>query len=325
MLDIDDAILATTTITPGKLSLGDSVTPAAAQGRRGWGDDDDDNDPSPTLTIANTSPRTIDVRPLPRPRARRRGPRHPDRASRERSGDGRLQPARQPRDVGDRARVRAGEGRGQHHPQRGALRGRALRRLSRVHARRRRSAAAGPLRRLQGRLPGDPRDHARPRAASRGWPARPASRSTRPRTSDRSTPSRRRERRSPWPRRRSPRTRAGPVTRNGADRPFVLDALEPAGAPDPPRGLQRAPAHEPRRGVRPGLRRPQRVRKPAHPAVGARDRAAAGRHDAGWGTTGSGCPTASTTSVMTVEKALAERGTPKETWTSPTFRIDRAQ
>ena len=27
--------------------------------------------------------------------------------------------------------------------------------------------------------------------------------------------------------------------------------------------------------------------------------------------------------VMTVEKALAERGTPKETWTSPTFRIRR--
>src|SRR6185436_1761042 len=58
MLDIDDAILATTTITPGKLSLGDSVTPADAQGQRGWGDDDDDTDPSPTLTITNTSPRT---------------------------------------------------------------------------------------------------------------------------------------------------------------------------------------------------------------------------------------------------------------------------
>jgi hypothetical protein len=27
--------------------------------------------------------------------------------------------------------------------------------------------------------------------------------------------------------------------------------------------------------------------------------------------------------VMTVEKALAERGTPTETWRSPTFRIDR--
>jgi hypothetical protein len=27
--------------------------------------------------------------------------------------------------------------------------------------------------------------------------------------------------------------------------------------------------------------------------------------------------------VMTVEKALAERSTPKETWTSPVFRIDR--
>jgi hypothetical protein len=29
--------------------------------------------------------------------------------------------------------------------------------------------------------------------------------------------------------------------------------------------------------------------------------------------------------VMTVEKALAERGTPTETWTSPTFKIDRAR
>jgi subtilisin family serine protease len=29
--------------------------------------------------------------------------------------------------------------------------------------------------------------------------------------------------------------------------------------------------------------------------------------------------------VMTVERALAERGTPTETWTSPTFRIDRAR
>ena len=27
--------------------------------------------------------------------------------------------------------------------------------------------------------------------------------------------------------------------------------------------------------------------------------------------------------VMTVEQALAERGTPTETWTSPTFKIDR--
>jgi subtilisin family serine protease len=45
LLDIDDAILATTTITPGKLSLGDSVTPHDNQ--------------LPTLTIENNGPQTV--------------------------------------------------------------------------------------------------------------------------------------------------------------------------------------------------------------------------------------------------------------------------
>ena len=58
------------------------------------------------------------------------------------------------------------------------------------------------------------------------------------------------------------------------------------------------------------------------PAVGADDRAAAGRHGPPRGT-GVPLPDGEYYVRVTVERALAERGTPVETWTSPTFRIDR--
>jgi minor extracellular serine protease Vpr len=50
LLDIDDAILATTTITPGKLSLGDTVNSSGAQDRNGG---NEVGDRLPKLTVAN--------------------------------------------------------------------------------------------------------------------------------------------------------------------------------------------------------------------------------------------------------------------------------
>jgi subtilisin family serine protease len=60
LLDIDDAILATTRITPGKLSLGDSVTPDAGTNRDRQDDQGDEVGGGPrTLTIENDGSRTV--------------------------------------------------------------------------------------------------------------------------------------------------------------------------------------------------------------------------------------------------------------------------
>jgi hypothetical protein len=56
LLDIDDAILATTNITPGKLSLGDTVHSSGAPGKHG--DNEDDGGVS-KLTVANNGATTV--------------------------------------------------------------------------------------------------------------------------------------------------------------------------------------------------------------------------------------------------------------------------
>jgi minor extracellular serine protease Vpr len=58
LLDIDDAILATTTITPGKVSLGDSVTSDPSRHRRDDEDDDVGGGPR-TLTIENDGSQAV--------------------------------------------------------------------------------------------------------------------------------------------------------------------------------------------------------------------------------------------------------------------------
>ena len=143
LLDIDDAILATTRIIAGQALAGRrrrrQATPAhdRQRGRSAV---------TYALSAANAP-------------ARGRARRH-RRAPGDGAVDGRVHAQR----AADRVRLRAGArpraDRRPHHARCEPLGGRALRRLPRVHARRRRPAAARPVRRLQGRLPGRAGDDA---------------------------------------------------------------------------------------------------------------------------------------------------------------------
>ena len=105
-------------------------------------------------------------------------------------------------------------------------------------------------------------------------------------------------------------------------RPVRPGAHEPLRAPHPARGPRPRPQAEPRRCVRARLRAAQRGREPPRPAVHARHRAAVRR----LGTARERPRAAPGRRVPPRDDGRAgagERATPEETWTSPTFRIAR--
>jgi len=322
MLDIDDAILATTTITPGKLSLGDSVTPAAAQGRRGWGDDDDDDtDPSPTLTITNTSPRTTTYALSHSPALALAGrdilTEHPENGPATVVFSQRGNPVTSVTVRGyGRAKVEVGVTPNAALSE-GALYGGYLVFTPDVGDQPLRVPYAGykgdyqaipatkptangfPWLARQTGIAIDATAHINPvyakQAAGASFTLAATTLATDP---------------------------AGPVTRKGADRPFVLIHLD-----QPARRIRlevfSARRHTSlgegfvqefvaRNGFEGPLTQPSAL-VTALPLDGTTRR---GHHRYR-------LPDGEYYAVMTVEKALAERGTPKETWTSPTFRIRR--
>ena len=204
-------------------------------------------------------------------------------------------------------------------PDAGAFGGRRLRRLSRLRARRRRPAAARPVRRLQGRLPGRAGDDAdEPGLPVAGAADRRDDRRARP-PSTRSTPSRTPAR----------RFTLAPVT------------FGPASA---------APTSRSCSCTWTTSRRRIRRRRPQRPAAGAAsgeafsrttsratpsrtslaqpwalvDAAAVRRHGSPRRPAALRLPDGEYALGLTVERALAGRRTPVETWTSPPFRIDRS-
>ena len=264
LVDVDDAILATTTITPGKLSLRDSVGPGDA--RR-------------TLTIANDGPRPVTYAlsnvDAPGRHARQSPTNRPCRArrrSRSSSADGAQRDHRAP----PRARHASTC---------------ASRRTPRC--RRARSTAASssspptdgaqPLRVPYAGYKGDYQAVPAMTPTAQGYPwlarktgialdaefhVRPvyeraaagASFTLAPRTFTMIPP-------------------LLPLTRPGADLPLVLVHLEQPRAAGPDRGLQRPPRRSASGEAFAADRLPRNaVRRPRRHAVGARHRAAAGRH-----------------------------------------------
>ena len=262
LADVDDAILATTTITPAKLSLRDSVGPGDA--RR-------------ALTIVNDGPRpvtyvlsNVDTPAAIRAVSHEQAVPSTSSVTFEQRGRRATRITVRPREQRPRRRA--------HRPGPGVAGGRALRGLPRLRPRGWGATAARALRRLPRGLPGGARDDAH----GAGLPVAGAQDRHRAR------------RRVP----RAPRLRAGGCRSVLHVRLAHLHADPAAAAADPSRrrpavgsgppgkpraagpdrGLQRPPRSAHRAGVRRRSAPAQRVRRPRRHAVGPRHRAAAGRH-----------------------------------------------